>query len=190
MTKRKKKRSAKPYDKFDDVQRAELFGAYCDNDGDVDATYKALKRKVTKTALKALEEEFNWTALHEQVRNKFMKAAVDQAVERKKQTLTMLHNAKVRAYNSIVGDKSSKVAPASAKTQGEAIDSLVRVIEKESELLGEAPDQPGEDATVGLLKMVLERYFGERKNLDDVTQGSDDRARAIGIVVDVGTRKQ
>ena len=188
MTRQKKK--AKPYGKFDDVKRAELFGAYCDHDGDVDATYKALKRQVTKTALKALEEDFNWTALHEQVRNKFMTAAVDQAVERKKQTLTMLHNAKVRAYNSIVGDDKSKVRPATAKTQGEAIDSLVRVIEKESELLGEAPDQPGEDATVGLLKMVLERYFKERGSLDDATQGSEDRARALGIGVDVGTRKQ
>lgn len=185
----KKKRKAKPYDKLDDIQRSELFGVYCDHDGDIDKTYKALRRKATKTTLKALEEDFNWPSMYQTVSNKFLKGAIDQAVERKKETLKFLHDAKVRAHNAIVGDKKNKIAPILAKTQGEAIDSLVRVIEKESELVGDAPEDFDEDATIGLLKMVLERYFSERGSLEDAKQDPTARATALGISVDVGTRK-
>jgi hypothetical protein len=187
----RRKKPSKPYSKFDDVQRAEYFGVYCDSSADVHETYKALKRKVTKTALHALERDFHWSALYEQVSNKFMRSAVNEAVTRKKQTLTMLHNTKVRAYNSIVGDEEKGIAPVRAKTQGEAIESLMRVIEIEARMLGDMPmDEDKEQAETGLLRMVLERYMGLREKgetgeHDKGTAGSD-----IGIVVEVGTRKQ
>ena len=189
MAQKKRKRKAKPYDRYDDIQRAELFSVYTDNDGDLDRTYKALKRKVTKTALKALEEDKDWPRIHQYIVNNFMKGVVDQAIDRKKETLAMLHNARVRAYNAIIGDDEKGIAPARAKTQGEAVDSLVSVIEKEGELLGGIQPESSEDATIGLLKMVLNRYFSERKGMEDERQDADARGRALGIIVDVGSRK-
>lgn len=185
------KKKPRPYDKYDDIQKAELFGAYFDNEGDIDKTYIALKKKVTKTALRALEKDQNWKALYQYENNKWMKHVADEALDRKKKNLAMLHNVKVRAYGAIVGaeDKDgNKVTPVRPKTQGEAVESLIRAIEKEAELLGDKGADDGPPAEEGLLAMVLKRYFAERdqekKEGKEEPEKDDEgpRAEDLGIV--------
>ena len=181
------------YAHLDDIDRAGLFRVYCRNNGDIDATYQELKRRIPKKVLRAIEEDKDWPALKQLVGNKFLKAVVDQAVQDKKDALRLLHNIKAQAYNSIIGERDPNdptkyiKRPVPPKSQGEAIDSLLAVLKEERELLGDAMPENTEAPEWSLLRMVLQRFTDKREKAEnDNPTGQTVTAESIGIKVDVG----
>lgn len=145
----------------DDVTWAHALGTYHECNGDIDATFEALKKKVSKTALRYLAERYRWDLRLEEHRNKLIVQAEDDVLARKREALVKIRNMQTRLHAVIMGYRTNegKVVPGIAgKSLEGCTEALLRTIEHEAHLLGirSGDEGRGEDGPPkgGILQLV------------------------------------
>ncbi|MCH7549773.1 MAG: hypothetical protein IH969_09610, partial [Candidatus Krumholzibacteriota bacterium] len=97
---RRKSKASKPDEQ---IARALALGLYCDFNGDIDQTYKALKRKRTKKTLLEWEDQYNWRAKLGAVGDALTDLVLYDAVQRKDRLLTELHQLREHHMANVLG---------------------------------------------------------------------------------------
>lgn len=140
--------------KLTDVEHARAVNAYILNEGDIEATYKALSRKIGKRTLRWYATRFAWDIHLERAQNELIELAIDDAVSKKRIDLQMLASAKTELYRQIIGQQDSEgnwiIPPAAIKSLGEGVRAMVECIREERTILGNT-DGSDADKTPGLL---------------------------------------
>lgn len=133
----------------DDVTWAHSLALYHECNGDIDATYLALKKTVSKIALRWLAETYRWDLRLEEHRNKLIVQAEDDVLARKREALAKIRNMQTRLHAVIMGyrKQDGTVIPGiEGKSLEGCTDALLRTLESEAALLGiRSGHEPGGD---------------------------------------------
>lgn len=153
-----------------DITCAKWLGVYIDCNADINRTYLALKKRVTKKMLKYLAERQRWDAAYLYAMNRFAYQVVEDALERKQEALRRLGIIQEKLYKSIIGyvdeESGEYIPPLPPKSLEHAVEALIRAMEFEKQYRGEDEGE-GEKKHDGLLVLVQNIIQEAKKNGGD-----------------------
>jgi len=154
----------------DDVTWAHALATYHECNGDINAVYQALKKNVSKVALRWLAERYRWDLRLEEHRNKLIVQAESDVLARKREALVKIRNMQTRLHAVIMGYRTNdgEVVPGIAgKSLEGCTEALLRTLEHEARLLGIRSGEEGrgeEGPPAGGILQLVQLTIDNSKN--------------------------
>lgn len=146
---------------FTEIDKAEALGCYIRSNGDMEKTFRLLEGRIPRKTLVEWRDLYLWNVYREKsLKILFDDVLIDETTRKREQLLT-LHIAKQKIYQALSGHRDEKgrflINPTAGTSIESLIDSLLRVQNREREIVGDAglsSGQEEEGQDIGLLHFV------------------------------------
>lgn len=179
--------------RYGDVEKAAALNAFLKADGDLTGCVRILEnseregkieRVPSRPTLEKWRNAYGWPMFLQEMRNRLVRQATDDAIEAKQRDLHFINIVKTRLIQEVEGEKDEQgnyiKAPLQSKTLDTAAVALTKILETEMKIKGEDKTvDAGENLLLELLKHAM-----DDANAEESKSGSGDALNTTAALSD------